>query len=45
MLCFMFVGIKSIVKNQEALQRELIGPVQRKLENCRNQANNPESEV
>lgn len=37
--------IKSIVKNQEALQRELIGPVQRKLENCRNQANNPESEV
>ncbi|XP_045171270.1 cyclin-H-like [Mercenaria mercenaria] len=37
--------IKSLVKNQDPLQRELIGPVQRKLENCRNQANNPESEV
>lgn len=37
--------IRSMVKNQEPLQRELIGPVQRKLESCRNQANNPESEV
>ncbi|KAL4223898.1 hypothetical protein ACF0H5_017361 [Mactra antiquata] len=37
--------IKSLVKNQEPLHRELIGPVQRKLENCRNQSNNPESEV
>ncbi|WAR02766.1 CCNH-like protein [Mya arenaria] len=37
--------IKYLVKNQPSLQRELIGPVQRKLEPCRNQANNPESEI
>lgn len=38
-------GIKYMVKNQEPLQRDLIGPVQKKLEGCRNQANNPESEM
>lgn len=37
--------IKFLVKNQEPLQRELIGPVQKKLEMCRNQANNPESDI
>ena len=34
-----------MVKNQEPIQRELIGPVQKKLERCRNQENNPESEM
>jgi len=34
-----------MVKNPEPLQRDLIGHVQRKLESCRNQANNPESEM
>jgi len=37
--------IKSVVRSQPVMQRELIGPVQRKLESCRNQANNPESEM
>ena len=34
-----------MVKTQEPLQRDLIGQVQRKLEACRNQENNPESEM
>ena len=34
-----------MVKNQEPIQRELIGPVQKKLEKCRNQENNTESEM
>lgn len=37
--------IKQMVKTQEPLQRDLIGQVQRKLEACRNQENNPESEI
>ena len=34
-----------MMKSQEPIQRELIGPVQKKLERCRNQENNPESEM
>ncbi|KAH3891329.1 cyclin-H-like [Dreissena polymorpha] len=37
--------LKQMVKHQPSLQRDLIGPVQRKLEACRNQANNPESDT
>lgn len=37
--------IKYMVKHQEPLQRDIIGNVQRKLENSRNQAHNPESEI
>ncbi|XP_071098327.1 cyclin-H-like [Haliotis cracherodii] len=37
--------IKMIVKNQDTLQRDVVQLIQRKLEKCRNQENNPESEV
>ncbi|KAK6185652.1 hypothetical protein SNE40_007836 [Patella caerulea] len=37
--------IRYMIKNQEPLQRELIQIIQKKLEKCRNQENNPESEI
>ncbi|KAL3885288.1 hypothetical protein ACJMK2_025371 [Sinanodonta woodiana] len=37
--------IRYIVKNQEPMLRDQIGPIQKKLEQCRNQENNPESEI
>ncbi|ESO86567.1 hypothetical protein LOTGIDRAFT_167090 [Lottia gigantea] len=37
--------IRYMVKNQEPLHKQTIQQIQKKLEKCRNQENNPESEV
>ncbi|KAK7096520.1 cyclin-H-like isoform X1 [Littorina saxatilis] len=37
--------IKHMVKRDKDLNRELVGQIQKKLERCRNQENNPDSEV
>lgn len=37
--------IKYMVSSQEPLQKDQIGSIQRKLEQCRNQENNPDSDI
>lgn len=37
--------IRYMVSTQEPVQKEQVGQIQRKLEQCRNQENNPDSEV
>jgi hypothetical protein len=44
-LCIFFTGIKYMVSSQEPLQKDQIGSIQRKLEQCRNQENNPDSDM
>ena len=39
------VGIRFIVKQQETLNRKEVKAVELKLEKCRNQENNPASEM
>lgn len=34
-----------MVSTQEPVQKDMVGPIQRKLEQCRNQENNPDSEM
>lgn len=37
--------IRYMVSTQEPVQKDQVGPIQRKLEHCRNQENNPDSEI
>lgn len=37
--------IRYMVSTQEPVQKDMVGPIQRKLEQCRNQENNPDSEI
>ena len=43
--CFLILGVRHYVKIIEPLNREEIRKISQKLEKCRNQDNNPESEA
>ena len=42
--CLVTSGIRYMVKNMEALNRSEIKQIEKKLDLCQNQENNPESE-
>lgn len=44
-MLFILTGVKFIVKNTDQVPREQGQAVQKKLDQCRNQENNPDSDV
>lgn len=44
-LVFLFLDIRFIVKTLEPISKDMTKPLEEKLSQCRNQENNPDSEM